>query len=85
DTTFAATLGAGFTASVEPASTAPTPLPPAPTDDPSHSPYPVWASGSTYLAGTKVVWHGTVYRAKWWTRGAEPDDPTVAASDSPWT
>ncbi|MFX6724759.1 carbohydrate-binding protein, partial [Acinetobacter baumannii] len=53
-------------------------------DDPSRSPYPVWASGSTYLAGTKVVWHGTVYRAKWWTRGAEPDEPTVAASDAPW-
>jgi chitinase len=85
DTTFAATLGAGFTASDQAAPAAPTPLPPAPTDDPARSPYPVWASGSTYLAGTKVVWHGAVYRAKWWTRAAVPDDPTVAASDSPWT
>ncbi|MFS0795454.1 chitinase [Microbacterium sp. 1P10AE] len=86
DATFAALLGAGFTASAPATDVAmPTPVSPAPTDDPARSPYPVWASASTYLAGTKVVWHGTVYEARWWTRGAQPDDPTVAASDSPWT
>lgn len=54
-------------------------------DDPDTSPYPIWSIGTTYLAGAKVVWHGTVYEAKWWNLGEVPDEPVQRASDSAWT
>ncbi|MGD8195420.1 chitinase [Herbiconiux sp. P18] len=56
-----------------------------PTDDPATSPYPIWSPGAVYLSGSKVVWHGTVYSAKWWTRGDRPDDPVADAADTAWT
>jgi chitinase len=55
-----------------------------PADDPATSPYPIWLTDSTYLVGAKVVWHGTVYEAKWWTKGDVPDDPVSDATDTPW-
>lgn len=54
------------------------------TDDPATSPYPVWSRGTTYLAGAKTVWHGTVYEAKWWTLGEVPDEPVQQAGDTAW-
>ena len=56
-----------------------------PADDPATSPYPIWSPGTVYLSGSKVVWHGTVYSAKWWTRGDRPDDPVADAADTAWT
>ena len=53
-------------------------------DDPATSPYPIWTLSSTYLAGTKVVWHRNVYQAKWWTRGDLPDDPVLNEWETPW-
>ncbi|UFS57837.1 chitinase [Subtercola endophyticus] len=100
DKTFAEVLAGGFDASsdgdsvvtatptVAPSSAAPA----APgrasgpaADDPATSPYPIWSATATYLAGAKIVWHGNVYEAKWWTQGDTPDDPVKATTDTPWS
>ncbi|MGM0928766.1 MAG: chitinase [Actinomycetota bacterium] len=54
-------------------------------DDPATSPYPIWNSEAAYVADERVVWHRNVYKAKWWTRGDVPDDPTASAEVTPWT
>ena len=59
-------------------------LPPAAKDDPATSPYAIWSETSTYLEGTKVVWHRNVYQAKWWTRGDLPDDAVLDEFETPW-
>ena len=53
-------------------------------DDPKTSPYQIWSGTGAYLAGTKVVWHHNVYRAKWWTQGDTPDNPVLQAWQTPW-
>lgn len=57
---------------------------PVPVDDPDTSPYPVWAKGTVYDEGEKVVRLGQVYAAKWWTRSDDPDVPVVNDWESPW-
>ncbi|GAB3617794.1 glycosyl hydrolase family 18 protein [Okibacterium endophyticum] len=54
-------------------------------DDPETSPYPIWSETASYLKGTKIVWHGNVYEAKWWTRSDVPDDPVLNEWETPWT
>jgi len=54
-------------------------------DDPATSPYPIWSKTAGYLEGTKIVWHGNVYQAKWWTRGDLPDNPVLNEWETPWT
>jgi len=98
---FAALLSAGFGGSPAAASSvavsptgSPTAAPSAAgpgqhsdpqSDDPETSPYPIWSLGTTYLAGSKIVWHGTVYEAKWWNLGEVPDEPVQRAGDTAWT
>ncbi len=53
-------------------------------DDPTTSPYPIWRTQRIYEVGDKVVWHGGVYEAKWWTQSALPDEPVANAWDTPW-
>lgn len=53
-------------------------------DDPTTSPYQIWSDTGTYLQGTKVVWHGNVYQAKWWTQGELPDNPVLQSWETPW-
>ncbi len=53
-------------------------------DDPNTSPYEIWDETSSYLTGTKVVWHHNVYQAKWWTRGEMPDNPVLQSWQTPW-
>ncbi len=53
-------------------------------DDPRTSPYQIWSVAGSYLAGTKVVWHHNVYRAKWWTQGDTPDNPVLQSWQTPW-
>lgn len=53
-------------------------------DDPEISPYQIWQETGAYLKGTKVVWHGNVYEAKWWTKNDLPDDPVLQAWETPW-
>ncbi len=55
------------------------------TDDPAHSPFPIWDPLGTYPSGTKIVWHHNVYEARYWTSGFAPDTPVASATDSPWT
>ena len=53
-------------------------------DDPATSPYQIWSPEGAYLKGTKVVWHRTVYEAKWWTQGDLPDSPVLQSWETPW-
>ncbi len=62
----------------------PTAIPEIIEDDPATSPYQIWKETGAYLQGTKVVWHGNVYEAKWWTQGDEPDNPVLQTWETPW-
>lgn len=53
-------------------------------DNPDTSPYQIWEETGMYLKGTKVVWHGNVYEAKWWTKKDLPDNPVLQAWETPW-
>jgi chitinase len=53
-------------------------------DNPSTSPYQIWSDSGSYLQGTKVVWHHSVYQAKWWTSGDVPDNPVLQSWQTPW-
>lgn len=53
-------------------------------DDPEKSPYPIWRETGIYVKGTKVVWRGHVYEAKWWTKNDLPDNPVLQAWETPW-
>lgn len=53
-------------------------------DDPKTSPYQIWKKSARYLENTKVVWHGNVYQAKWWTQGDLPDNPVLQSWETPW-
>jgi chitinase len=73
----------GRTATAASAKTTADTSPPV-VDDPATSPYPIWRAQRIYEAGAKVVWHGNVYEAKWWTQGNLPDEPVVNVWDTPW-
>ncbi|MFT5928042.1 MAG: chitinase [Candidatus Azotimanducaceae bacterium] len=47
-------------------------------------PYPLWRQQTVYDETEKVVWQGRVYKAKWETRGGQPDAPVLESWDSPW-
>ncbi len=53
-------------------------------DNPETSPYQIWRETGIYLKGAKVVWHGNVYEAKWWTKNDLPDNPVLQAWETPW-
>ncbi len=53
-------------------------------DDPERSPYQIWQEMGTYPKGVKVVWHGNVYEAKWWTKKDLPDNPVLQSWETPW-
>jgi len=88
DSKFVHLLGAGFTGRPVAAAAAVTTDESASldsvVDDPATSPYPIWAEESSYLEGTKVVWHKNVYQTKWWTRGDLPDNPVLNEWETPW-
>lgn len=48
------------------------------------SQYQIWSEHGVYLKDTKVVWHGNVYEAKWWTKGDLPDNPVLQSAETPW-
>lgn len=58
--------------------------PQAVPDDPETSPYQIWHENGAYPEGVKVVWHGNVYEAKWWTKGDLPDNPVLQSWETPW-
>ena len=53
-------------------------------DDALTSPYPIWQEDRIYIEGQKIVWHGNVYVAKWWTKADRPDERVKNLWDSPW-
>ncbi len=53
-------------------------------DNPETSPYQIWQETGAYPKGVKVVWHGNVYEAKWWTKNDLPDNPVLQAYETPW-
>lgn len=53
-------------------------------DDPERSPYQIWQETGAYPKGVKVVWHGNVYEAKWWTKKDLPDNPVLQSWETPW-
>lgn len=53
-------------------------------DDPQKSPYQIWSEKGAYPKGVKVVWHGNVYEAKWWTKNDLPDNPVLQSWETPW-
>ncbi|MEK7494702.1 MAG: chitinase, partial [Patescibacteria group bacterium] len=53
-------------------------------DDPEKSPYQIWQETGAYPKGVKVVWHGNVYEAKWWTKNDLPDNPVLQSWETPW-
>lgn len=87
-TTFAKALSRGLDAvapnlTAEPKSTS-TATATAPADNPSTSPYPIWSALGPYVAGDRIVWHGNVYEAKWWTKNDVPDNPMGVGDATPW-
>lgn len=84
---FAEALSHGFTGSLAEAigqETVSEPEMPVTVDDPATSPYQIWQENGAYPKGTKVVWHGNVYEAKWWTKKDLPDNPVLQAWETPW-
>jgi chitinase len=61
------------------------PSAPARPDDPATSPYPVWRPTAQYPEGYKVVWHGQVYQALWWTQGTDPSSLAASGVPDPWS
>jgi chitinase len=85
---FAQVLGDGFKGRAATLKQGPTTSEPVSTpveDNPRTSPYPIWNEEGTYTAEDRVVWHGNVYAAKYWTRGDVPDNPVLQAAETPWT
>jgi len=53
-------------------------------DDAETSPYPIWQADRVYRGEEKVVWHGNVYEAKWYSNRELPDAVVKHLWDSPW-
>ncbi len=53
-------------------------------DDPRTSPYPIWRPTAQYPENYKVVWHGLVYQAKWYTQGSDPSALLGGGTPNPW-
>ncbi len=72
------TQSAGMLTTEDPESSTPI------VDDPEKSPYQIWKETGAYPKGVKVVWHGNVYEAKWWTKNDLPDNPVLQSWETPW-
>jgi chitinase len=46
--------------------------------------YPEWNGESVYDTGARVLFKGTPYEAKWWTKGASPEAASSNPDSSPW-
>lgn len=53
-------------------------------DDPATSPYPIWDPTAEYPTGAKIVWHRSVYQAKWYNKAFPPDTQVVQQYETPW-
>jgi len=84
DLRFGEVLSRGFSNRLDPISSTPVPVATPVPDNPLTSPYPIWSDETSYVANQRIVWSGHVYSAKWYTVGAQPDNPLVSAADAPW-
>lgn len=46
--------------------------------------YPEWKGTDEYETGTRVLFNGVPYQAKWWTQGDSPAAASSNADSSPW-
>jgi chitinase len=46
--------------------------------------YPDWAGSNTYEKGTRVLFDGVPFEAKWWNQGESPDAASSNPDGSPW-
>jgi chitinase len=46
--------------------------------------YPTWSAKKVYAKGTKVMFNGLGYSAKWWTQADRPTEDPAEANSSPW-
>lgn len=46
--------------------------------------YPDWEADALYDQGARVLWQGTGYEARWWSRGQRPDRSVLDRDYSPW-
>lgn len=46
--------------------------------------YPNWEGEKVYEAGTRVLFEGTPFQAKWWTKGDSPGAAASNPTNSPW-
>lgn len=46
--------------------------------------YPDWAGNNTYEKGTRVLFDGVPFEAKWWNQGESPDAASSNPDGSPW-
>jgi chitinase len=53
-------------------------------DNPATSPFPLWNPAEMYQAGYLVVWLGSVYQAKWYSKGAMPGVITARSWQAAW-
>lgn len=53
-------------------------------DNPATSRYPIWRPEGHYPAGYRVVWHGQVYEARWYSVGADPSLGSTSDAAFPW-
>ena len=64
-------------APTEPKATEPKPTEPVPTEPNTVVPGDTYVSDKAYHRGDTVVFNGKTYRAKWWTRGENPETSQV--------
>ena len=85
---FSEMLGDGMTSPLAEPSASASPLASSqatvPADNPATSPYPIWSDLAVYVEGDRIVWHGNVYTAKWWTQDDVPDNPVATEGLTPW-
>lgn len=46
--------------------------------------YPDWSATAVYQRGTRVLFDGYAFEAKWWTQNGSPQATLDGAPDSPW-
>jgi chitinase len=57
---------------------------PIPVPTLPHGTYPDWAGTSTYEKGTRVLFGGVPFEAKWWNQAQSPDAASSDPDGSPW-
>ena len=73
-----------------PVAPAPVPAPPPPAPPPPAAPSAsgptTWSASSVYTAGMTVTENGVIYKANWWTQGADPAHNNGGlGTGQPWT